>query len=76
MTRLQLYVKGHRVADWELELPSPRNKHFKERINIRKEFIDQKILELRAAHFEVIGKYKDDFSIELLMESKMNFRDE
>jgi hypothetical protein len=82
MASLKLYIMGHVVADWDIQMPSysdscesmkglSKHDQFKLRCENRKIFVKTKTENMMLNHIRAIMKYEDDWQIELTVESKI-----
>ena len=71
MGKLQLYINGHMIADWEVILPSFSSMKFKERCAAREKFLQDKAKYLQLKHLRAIMK-NEDYEIYYTSPSKLN----
>ena len=71
MARLQLYVRGQCIADWELVQPSYEHSDFTTRVENRKIWLDSKVTNLVTNHIMAILKYPDYVEVAYTVASSM-----
>ncbi|MBC7509364.1 MAG: hypothetical protein H7320_11560 [Ferruginibacter sp.] len=70
MSKLQLFINGRKITEWDIFLPSFSAMKFEERCDAKQKFIKVKSDEIFQQHLRALLKYSD-YEIIYVVESNM-----